>query len=99
METNERAKRERYQAAEKELTNLIEEIEGIEKGDSTEVEEKIYQGIFKIGRRLMEGVLKKGQEAVPTKIEGKCGHAQKLVGYRPKKLLTLFGEVEWKRPY
>ena len=99
METNERAKRERYQAAEKELTKLIEEVEGIEKGNSKEVEEKIYQGIFKIGSRLMEGVLNKGQEAVPTKIEGKCGHAQKLVGYRPKKLLTLFGEVEWKRPY
>ena len=99
METNERAKRELYQAAEKELTQLIEEVEGIEKGKSKELEEKIYQGIFKIGRRLMEGVLNKGKEAVPTKIEGKCGHEQKLVGYRPKKMLTLFGEVEWKRPY
>jgi hypothetical protein len=36
METNERAKRELYQAAEKELTKLIEEVEGIEKGDSKE---------------------------------------------------------------
>ena len=99
METNERAKRERYQAAEKELTQLIEEVEGREKGESKELEEKIYQGIFKIGSRLMEAVLNTGQEAVPTKIEGKCGHVQKLVGYRPKKLLTLFGEVEWKRPY
>src|SRR5947209_8937420 len=97
METNERAKRERYQAAEKELTKLIEEVEEIEKGDSKEVEEKIYQGIFKIGRRLMEGVLNKGKEAVPTKREGKCGHEQKLVGYRPKKMLTLKGSVEWKR--
>lgn len=47
----------------------------------------------------MEGVLNKGKESVQTKIEGKCGHDQKLVGYRPKKMLTLFGEVEWKRPY
>ena len=99
METNERAKRELYQAAEKELRKLIEEVEGIEKGDSKELEEKIYQGIFKIGRRLMEAVLNKGKEAVQTKREGKCGHDQKLVGYRPKKMLTLFGEVEWKRPY
>src|SRR3989442_1508585 len=99
METNERAKRELYQAAEKELRKLIEEGEGIEKGDSKELEEKIYQGIFKIGRRLMEAVLNKGKEAVQTKREGKCGHDQKLVGYRPKKMLTLFGEVEWKRPY
>jgi hypothetical protein len=41
METNERAKRELYQAAEKELTQLIEEVEGIEKGKSKELEEKI----------------------------------------------------------
>ena len=36
METNERAKRELYQAAEKDLTKLIEEGEGIEQGDSKE---------------------------------------------------------------
>ncbi len=47
----------------------------------------------------MQGVLNKGKESVQTKREGKCGHDQKLVGYRPKKRLTLFGEVEWKRPY
>jgi Uncharacterised protein family (UPF0236) len=99
METNERAKRERYQAAEKELTKLLEEVEGIEKGNWKELEEKIYQGIFKIGRRLMEAVLTTGKEAAPTKRAGKCGHDQKLVGYRPKKLLTLFGQVQWKRPY
>ena len=84
METNEKAKREPYQAAEKELTQLIEEVEGIEKGNSKELEEKIYQGIFKIGRRLMEGALNKGKEAVQTKREGKCGQEQELVGYRRK---------------
>jgi hypothetical protein len=49
----------------------------------------------------MEGRMnkKKESEPVPTKIEGKCGHVQKLVGYRTKKLLTLFGEVELKRAY
>src|SRR5438874_12111211 len=45
--------------------------------------------------------MKKGNESesVPTKMKGECGHQQKLVGYRSKKLLTLFGEVEWKRAY
>lgn len=43
--------RERYQAAEKELTKLIEKVEGTEKGNWKELEEKIYQGIFKIGSR------------------------------------------------
>ena len=49
----------------------------------------------------MECGMKKGQgsEPVPTQRKGECGHPQKLVGYRSKKLLTLFGEVEWKRAY
>ena len=101
METNETAKREPYQEAEQELMKLIEEVEGIEEGDLKGLEEKIYQGIFKIGRKLMECGMKKGKESepVPTKMQGECGHQQKLVGYRSKKLLTLFGEVEWKRAY
>src|SRR5947199_170507 len=47
----------------------------------------------------MEGRMNKGEgsEPVPTRIEGKCGHHQKLVGYRTKKLLTLFGKVKMKR--
>src|SRR5438045_5759854 len=99
METNERAKREQYQTAEQEFLKLIEGVEEIKEGDLKCLEEKIYEGIFKIGRRLMEGVLNKEKESVQTKVEGECGHDQNLVGYRPKKMLTLFGEVEWKRPY
>ncbi len=101
METNETAKGARYQEAEKELMKLIEEVEGIEEGDLKGLEEKIYQGIFNIGRKLMACGMNKGQESepVPTKMQGECGHQQKLVGYRSKKLLTLFGEVEWKRAY
>src|SRR6266852_6233855 len=47
----------------------------------------------------MECGMKKGKEVVPTQMKGECGHQQKLVGYRAKKLLTLFGEEEWKRAY
>jgi len=49
----------------------------------------------------MECGMRKGQgsEPVPTKMQGECGHRHTLVGYRSKKLLTLFGEVEWKRAY
>jgi hypothetical protein len=101
METNEAAKGAQYQEAEQELLNLIEEVEGLEEGDLKGLEEKIYEGIFKIGRKLMECGMRKGQESapVPTKMQGECGHQQKLVSYRSKKLLTLFGEVEWKRAY
>ena len=71
METNERAEQEHYRAAENELLKLIEAVEEIEKGDIKKVEDKIYEGIFKIGGRLMEGVLNKGEEPAQPKIEGK----------------------------
>ena len=99
METNELVKR--YQAAEQEWLKLIEAVEGIEEGDLKELEETIYRGMFQVGRKLMEGRMNKGKESetVPASREGKCGHNQKLVGYRTKKLITLFGEVELKRAY
>jgi hypothetical protein len=101
METNETPKREQYQGAEQELIKAIEEIEGIEEGNLKELEEKIYQILFRIGRKLMESRINNGKESesAPTKIQGECGHDQKLVGYRTKKLLTLFGEVGLKRAY
>ena len=51
METNETAKGAQYQEAEQELMKLIEAVEGIEEGDLKGLEETIYQGIFKIGRK------------------------------------------------
>ena len=99
METNELVVQ--YQAAEKELVKLLEAVEGTEEGNLKALEETIYRGMFQIGRKVMEGRMKKGKESepVPTRREGNCGHAQKLVGYRTKKLITLFGEVELKRAY
>jgi hypothetical protein len=99
METNETARRVQYQEAEQELIKVIAEVEGLEEGDLKGLEQKIYQGIFKIGSKLMECGMKKGNASEPSKIQGDCGHQQQLVGYRSKKLLTLFGEVEWKRAY
>jgi hypothetical protein len=60
METNETAIQ--YQAAEQELLKLIEAVEGVEEGDLKAVEETIYQGIFQIGRKLMEGRIKTGKK-------------------------------------
>jgi len=99
METNGIAKGAQYREAEQELLKVIEEVAGLEEGDLKGLEETIYQGIFKIGRKLMEGAMKKGTASEPSQMQGDCGHQQKLVSYRSKKLLTLFGEVEWKRAY
>jgi hypothetical protein len=61
METNETAIQ--YQAAEQELLKLIEAVEGVEEGDLKAVEETIYQGIFQIGRKLMEGRMTTGKKS------------------------------------
>jgi len=99
METNETVTQ--YQAAEKEWLKLIEAVEGVEEGNLKELEETIYPRIFKVARQLMECAMKKKEDCQPvsTKIQGECGHDQKLVGYRTKKLLTMFGEVDFKRAY
>ena len=55
METNETAKGAQYREAEQELMKLLEEVEGLEEGDLKGLEQKIYQGIFNIGRKVMEG--------------------------------------------
>jgi len=101
METSEPAKRERYQEVVKALMQLVEEIEEIEEGDLKGLEQKIYQGAFELGRKLMQGRLNQGkeEEKAPGKIVGACGHEQHLVGYRPRQLLTVLGKVEWKRAY
>jgi hypothetical protein len=99
METNENAKKEQYQAAEQELIKLLERVEGIEEGNLKEAEEEILEGVLKIGKRILEGKMSKIEEPIEMKKKGECGHEQKLVGYRPKKLLTMFGEVGYKRAY
>lgn len=101
METSELAKRERYQEVEKALMKLMEELEEMEDGDLKGLEQKIYQGVFELGRKLMQGRLNHGKEVqkAPGKILGACGHEQHLVGYRPRQLLTVLGKVELKRAY
>ena len=101
METSEPAKRERYQEVVKALMKLVEEIEEIEEGDLKGLEQKIYQGAFELGRKLMQGRLNQGKEVekAPGKIVGACGHEHHLVGYRPRQLLTVLGKVELKRAY
>ena len=82
METSEPAKGERYQEVVKALMKLVEEIEEIEDGDLKGLEQKIYQGAFELGRKLMQGRLNQGkeEEKAPGKIVGACGHEQHLVG-------------------
>src|SRR5438874_12942245 len=54
-----------------------------------------------MGRRLLEGLLdSRLRERRPVaRRQGRCGHRQRLLGERPKELLTLVGPVSFVRPY
>ena len=76
METKEQAQREHYQAVERVLVKLVEEIEGIEDGDLQQLEQTIYKGVLEIGRELLQYRINKGGEKAPGKRMGECGHEQ-----------------------
>jgi hypothetical protein len=99
METNESPKRERYAAAEKAFVKLVERVVDVKEGDIKCLEETIFEEVLELGSILMECAMSQAKEGAPTKIVGKCGCEHHLVGYRSKHIITLLGEVEFKRPY
>ena len=99
METNKPAQRERYQEVERTLVKLVEEIEGLEDGNVKELEQKIYKGVLELGRKLFQCRINQSGEKAPGKRMGECGHAQHVVDYRTKQILTMMGKVEFKRAY
>jgi Uncharacterised protein family (UPF0236) len=99
METNEPTQRERYREVEKTLVRLVEAIEDIEEGNLKELEQKIYQGVLDLGRKLFQCRINRSGEKAAGKRVGACGHEQELVDYRSKQILTMMGKVEFKRAY
>jgi hypothetical protein len=45
----------------------VEEREEVEDGDVKEVEQKIYQGVLEIGRKVFQCRMNKGGEKAPAK--------------------------------
>src|ERR687883_347868 len=76
METNEQAQRAHYREVERALVKLMEEVEEVEDGDLKELEQKIYQGVLEIGRKLFQCRMNKGGEQAAGKQMGACGHEQ-----------------------
>jgi hypothetical protein len=70
-------------------------------GELKHLEEQVVKSSQAIGRKLMEGVLNSRlHERRPVaRREGGCGHVQRLVGERPKELITLVGPVSFVRAY
>lgn len=101
METNEQIRRVLSKALEEELESFLEQVSQMSEGELKQLEERVVKSSQAIGRKLMEGVLNSRlQKTRPVaRRKGSCGHVQRLVGERPKELITLVGPVRFVRPY
>ena len=101
METNETLKMALLQETETAMSKMMEQLQSQPEGDLNQLEHTILSTCLEMGQRWLEKVLNHPrQENRPqARREGECGHKQRLVGERPKQLLTLLGKVTVRRPY
>ncbi len=101
METSEQIKSALRKTLEDELEQFLEQVSELAEGDLERLEEQAVKTSQAMGRGLLEGVLNSRlrEQRPEARREGRCGHRQRLVGERPKELLTLLGTVTFVRPY
>jgi len=89
------------EAVRAELERFFEAVDEIAEGKLEQLEEQVVKTSQQVGRTLLEGVLDSWlrDQRPAARREGSCGHRQRLVGERPKELLTLVGRVKFVRPY
>ena len=101
METNEHMKQAMQAAMQAELEGFFAQMHELREGDLEHLEQQVVQTSQRMGRRLLEGMLNSQlrEQRPVARRQGRCGHRQRLVGQRPKQLLTLVGPVTFLRPY
>jgi hypothetical protein len=101
VETNEQMKMAMRAAIQAELERFFVQMQELREGDLEHLEEQVVKTSRQMGRSLLEGMLNSQlQEQRPAaRRQGRCGHRQRLVGERPKQLLSLLGPVTFVRPY
>src|SRR5438105_15271248 len=84
-----------------ELEGFFAQVQDLSEGDLEHLEERVVKTSQQMGRRLLEGILdsRLREQRPVARRQGSCGHRQRLVGERPKELLTLVGPVRFVRPY
>src|SRR5712691_135121 len=84
-----------------ELEGFFVHVQDLSEGDLEHLEEQVVKTSQQMGRSLLEGILNSRlREQRPlARRQGSCGHRQRLVGERPKQLLSLVGPVPFVRPY
>ncbi len=101
METNEQMKKAVRAAIQEELEGFFAQMQDLREGDLEHLEEQVVTTSQQMGRSLLEGVLdsRLREQRPVARRQGSCGHRQRLVGERPKQLLSLVGPVTFVRPY
>ena len=101
METNEQRKKAVRAAIQEEVEGFFAQVQDLSEGDLEHLEEQVVTTSQQMGRRLLEGILdsRLREQRPVARRQGSCGHRQRLVGERPKELLTLVGPVRFVRPY
>ena len=101
METNEQMKSVLRAAICEELERFFETIQEFAEGELAHLEAQVVKTSQALGRTLLEGMLSSRLRArrPAARRMGSGGHRQRLVGERPKDLLTLVGKVRFVRPY
>ncbi len=101
METNEQMKTAMRAAIQAELEGFFAQVQDLREGDVEHLEEQVITTSQQMGRSLLEGMLdsRLREQRPMARRQGSCGHRQRLVGERPKQLLSLLGPVTFVRPY
>jgi len=101
VETNEQMKSVLRAAVCEELEQFFTAIQTLDEGELAHLEAQVVKTSQALGRILLEGVLtsRRRQRRPAAQRTGSCGHRQRLVGERPKDLLTLVGTVRFVSPY
>lgn len=101
METNETLKTALLQETETTVLKMIEQLQTLSEGDLQELEQSVMSACLSVGQRWLEAVLNhsRPENRPQARRQRACGHRQRLVGERPKQILTLLGKVRIHRPY
>ena len=101
METKEKVQKALLHEAEQAILKILEQLQRVPEGDLKELEQMVMTTCLSVGRGWLEQVVNhQGQDERPqARRQGACGHLQRLVGTRPKQLLTLMGKVSMQRAY
>lgn len=101
METNEAVKKTLLSLAEAGIETLLKSLEEVKEGDLDALEQQVLTQVLAIGRACLESLVAQQERSAGSAARriGTCGHRQRLVGRRPRQVLTLLGPITIHRAY